>query len=128
MSKKKCVSLGLAAGLALFVLALGMFSLQGTPVVAQVSTETNCTNGLDDDKDGLIDCFDTDCKCEPPKGTPCSPGYWKNHLTVFNATCVQVTGWTCPELLTALTCKGSDATCKRSAAAAALNAISGCTE
>jgi hypothetical protein len=26
----------------------------------------NCTNGIDDDGDGLIDCEDTDCNCPPP--------------------------------------------------------------
>jgi hypothetical protein len=26
----------------------------------------NCTNGIDDDGDGLIDCDDTDCNCTPP--------------------------------------------------------------
>jgi hypothetical protein len=46
----------------------------------------------------------------------------------FNATCVQVSGWTCSELHTAITCKGSNASCRRQEAAAALNAVSGCTE
>jgi hypothetical protein len=69
-----------------------------------------------------------------PTGEPCSPGYWKNHLTEFYSVCTEA--WmesggafgSCGELLTALTCQGSDASCRRSAAAAALNAVSGCTE
>jgi hypothetical protein len=39
-----------------------------------------------------------------------------------------VPGWTCEELLAALTCRGSDASCRRHEAAAALNAVSGCVE
>jgi hypothetical protein len=69
-------------------------------------------------------------KCDG--GTPCSPGYWKNHPDEFATTCAAVDAvsdvWDCTNLYAAVTCKGSDATCKRSAAAAALNSINGCTE
>jgi hypothetical protein len=70
-------------------------------------------------------------KCDPkdPKcvtGTPCSPGYWKNHLDQFNLYCDAAGD--CDDLLEALTCKGSDSSCGRSAAAAALNEVSGCVE
>lgn len=34
-----------------------------TPLALLSQTVENCTNGLDDDNDGLIDCFDTDCTC-----------------------------------------------------------------
>jgi hypothetical protein len=69
-----------------------------------------------------------------PTGEPCSPGYWKNHLDHFYSVCSAAAALpgddftTCDELLTALTCQGSDASCGRSAAAAALNTVSGCTE
>ena len=70
-------------------------------------------------------------KCDPkdPKcgggGTPCSPGFWKNHEDLFEQFC----GADCEALWTALTCRGSDASCGRSAAAAALNeAAGGCFE
>jgi hypothetical protein len=69
-----------------------------------------------------------------PSGTPCSPGFWKNHPDEFNASCGAAAALpgdqftTCAELLTALTCKGSDASCGRSAAASALNTVSGCVE
>lgn len=33
------------------------------PLFLQGQTVEDCTNGLDDDGDGLIDCFDTDCTC-----------------------------------------------------------------
>ena len=33
-------------------------------------TETNCSNGIDDDGDGLIDCIDPDCLGNPACGTP----------------------------------------------------------
>ena len=68
-------------------------------------------------------------KCDT--GTPCSPGYWKNHVSDFNSTCDDVDGWTCQDLWTAITCKGSEAGCtgaRRQAAAAALNGVNGCTE
>jgi hypothetical protein len=70
----------------------------------------------------------------PPPGVGCSPGYWKNHLTEFNAACTaaaDVAGdrfATCDDLLTALTCKGSDASCGRNEAAGVLNGVTGCTE
>jgi hypothetical protein len=60
--------------------------------------------------------------------TPCSPGFWKSHEDAFATFCVLVPGWTCEELLTALTCQGSDAFCRRHEATNALNAVSGCTE
>jgi hypothetical protein len=69
-----------------------------------------------------------------PTGAPCSPGFWKNHLDQFNQFCGAAAALpgdqftTCEELLTALTCKGSDASCGRSAAAAAMNTVSACSE
>ena len=75
--------------------------------------------------------------CEPPPpppGTPCSPGYWKNHATAFNTYCAAAAALggdpftTCGQLMTALTCRGSDASCGRHLAAAALNSVSACTE
>lgn len=33
------------------------------PLVLYGQTVEDCNNGLDDDNDGLIDCFDTDCTC-----------------------------------------------------------------
>jgi hypothetical protein len=69
-------------------------------------------------------------KCDT--GTPCSPGWWKRHVSDFNSTCVNVDGWSCEDLWTAITCNGGPQTgCtgdRRQAAAAALNAESGCTE
>jgi hypothetical protein len=67
-------------------------------------------------------------KCDPkdPKcggGTPCSPGYWKNHPEHFYQVCGDATS--CATLWEAITCKGSDASCGRSAAAAVLNANAG---
>ena len=70
----------------------------------------------------------------PPPGVGCSPGYWKNHLTEFNASCADAAAIAgdrfddCGDLMTALTCKGSDASCGRNEAAGKLNEISGCTE
>ena len=67
--------------------------------------------------------------CQPPTGTPCSPGYWKNHQeTWVGIYCTDATAPSCGTLLTALTCRGSDASCGRSAAAAFLNSLTACTE
>jgi len=76
-------------------------------------------------------CDPKDPKCNPPppKGTPCSPGFYKKHLDFWvDVYCGDATDPSCGELLDALTCKGSDASCGRSAAAAFLNDVSGCTE
>lgn len=39
-------------------------ALLGRPVFAQISSETICNDGLDDDSDGTIDCNDTDCSAD----------------------------------------------------------------
>ena len=70
----------------------------------------------------------------PVEGIPCSPGYWKNHASEFASYCGAAAALpgdrftTCDQLLTALTCRGADATCGRSSAATALNTVSACTE
>ena len=77
-------------------------------------------------------CDPKDPKCEPPKVGNCSPGFYKKHLTFWvNIYCDNATGGfsaSCADLLRALTCKGGDALCGRSAAASYLNSVSGCTE
>lgn len=111
-------------------------SIAGLTGVAFAQTKGEiCDNGKDDDGDKLVDCDDPDCKCPPSDGVPCSPGFWKNHLDLFNQYCDAAAALpgdqftTCAQLWTALTCRGSDAGCGRSAAAAALNTASGgCTE
>lgn len=129
------------AALALFVVACS--SSPGTGVgpslvsggsLATIVGGEDCSNGKDDDGDKLIDCADPDCaaapECQkPPTGTGCSPGFFKNHQETWVGTCcTDATTPSCASLLTALTCKGSDASCGRSAAAAFLNACTGCTE
>ena len=119
-------------------LALSVCSLGLTYIaVAQTKGEI-CDNGTDDDGDKLVDCDDPDCKCEPPpppKEGNCSPGYWKNHPTEFNQACQAAADLeagdsfaSCSDILTALTCRGSDSSCKRSEAAALMNRVTGCTE
>ena len=64
---------------------------------------------------------------EPPPKTGCSPGFYKNHPEIWvGMGCGGATSDA--DLLTALTCKGADASCGRSAAAAILDACTGCTE
>lgn len=46
-----------------FLLA-GVFLFLNQTLFAQSTTE-NCTNGLDDDGDGYVDCYDQDCNCSP---------------------------------------------------------------
>ena len=71
-------------------------------------------------------------KCDPKTqkcDVPCSPGFYKNHLTYWvGIYCTDASVPSCGQLITALTCKGSDASCGRSAAAAYLNNLSGCVE
>jgi hypothetical protein len=73
-------------------------------------------------------------ECQPPTGTPCSPGYWKNHESAFNLFCDAAALLpgdpfaSCADLRTAITCKGSDASCGRHLASGALNTVSGCVE
>jgi hypothetical protein len=118
----------------LFAVGLGLVLLPVDTATAQKGEI--CDNKIDDDGDGLVDLDDPDCKTPPPPpGIPCSPGFWKNHLDEFNAFCGAATAvdlgdsfQTCDQLLTALTCKGSDASCLRSVAAALLNTVSGCEE
>ncbi len=41
------------------------FALHAEEAPAAPSTESNCTNGVDDDGDGLADCGDSDCALDP---------------------------------------------------------------
>lgn len=61
-------------------LALFLFFL--IPAFLTAQTTENCTNGLDDDGDGLIDCFDPECTCTGP----CDSFYY----TTCNAPCSYV--------------------------------------
>jgi hypothetical protein len=53
--------------------ALSAFFLILSSVYSFAQTTENCTNGVDDDKDGLVDCFDPDCTCQQP----CESFYYK---------------------------------------------------
>ena len=122
-----------------FALSLVVGWAAGTAVAQKTGGEI-CTDGLDNDGNKLIDCADPACATDPvckgtPVGTPCSPGYWKNHPNDFNAYCGAAVALsttdrfgTCDALYTALTCTGRDSTCGRSAAADLLNDVSGCVE
>lgn len=68
------------------------FALALSPSVAMADVEI-CNNKVDDDKDGAIDCQDTDCVetefCKEPPPPPkadadCSPGYYKNHVDTWD--------------------------------------------
>jgi hypothetical protein len=125
----------------LFALSLVLGLSAGTAM----AQETSCNDGIDNDGDKAIDCKDSDCTnsefCKtppPPNGTPCSPGFWKNHEDEFDAACGAAAALaaaqgitrldTCDELLAAVSCRGSDASCLRSLAASLLNTVSGCEE
>jgi hypothetical protein len=111
-----------------------LFAAMPNPAVSQEEKKEICDNGIDDDDDKLVDCADPDCKCEPTKKGDCSPGYWKNHVSEFNQYCQAAADLpgdsftTCADIWTAITCKGSNESCQRQAAASALNQVSGCTE
>lgn len=102
-------------------LVMAMFFVVGLPFVMFVDTAS-----------AQVDCKKNPEQC---KGTPCSPGFWKNHADAFNAWCDLAADQTadprldsCAELAAAVSCKGADATCLRSVAAALLNSVSGCQE
>jgi hypothetical protein len=121
-SPKLVAAMMLFAGAAL-VLGSQVFSVH---ISAQTKTEI-CDNKIDDDGDGAIDEADTDCK--KTGGIPCSPGYWKNHQSQWVGIYCDVAGApACADLLKALTCRGSDSSCGRSAAAEYLNGLTQCTE
>jgi hypothetical protein len=64
----------------------------------------------------------------PPEPGDCSPGFYKNHIDYWWGIYCDIGSGECSNLLTALICKGADATCGRSTAAAFLNSQSGCKE
>src|SRR5262245_31886572 len=64
----------------------------------------------------------------PPTGKDCSPGFYKNHIEYWWGIYCDIGSGECANLLTSLICKGSDASCGRSTAAAFLNSQSGCKE
>jgi hypothetical protein len=113
---------------ALVLLIGSVFTVFTVDTLAQVKVEI-CDNKIDDDGDLLVDLDDPDCKKTPPPGTGCSPGFYKNHQEDWvGICCTDTTTPSCSTLLTALTCNGSDASCGRSAAAAFLDACTGCSE
>ena len=142
----------LFAAAALFVVACT--SQTRSPVSPEATTlvaanlegaDGSCTDGKDNDGNKLIDCADPGCatdpacvKNPPPEGTPCSPGYWKNHQSAFSGACEAAANYdlsdqfgSCSDLWTAITCTGNQSGCtgaRRQAAAALLNTVSGCTE
>ena len=78
---------------------------------------------------------DPDPTPTPTPGTPCSPGFWKTHENDFKAFCQKAADLvttdkftSCQSLFNAIDCQGSNASCGRQAAAALLNAVSGCVE
>ncbi len=52
------------------------------PLLSFAQVVENCTNGIDDDGDGLIDCYDTDCTCTGQ----CDDFYY----TTCNADCYYI--------------------------------------
>jgi hypothetical protein len=130
LDKRKLIGV-VALCFALAFVLLGLFSPSVPQINAQTKTEI-CDNGIDDDGDKAVDCADTDCASSPScvkTGTGCSPGFYKNHPDIWVGICCGNEGQrTCESLMTALTCKGSDSSCGRSAAAAYLDACTGCSE
>jgi hypothetical protein len=61
---------------------LAVSALLLAPLWLSAQTTENCTNGIDDDGDGLIDCYDTDCTCTGQ----CDDFYY----TTCNADCYYI--------------------------------------
>jgi len=125
--KKKDMLFGVAVLFGMVALAMWFLTIQVTPVIAQSGKGEICDNKVDDDGDKLVDCEDSDCSkfCDGGEAG-CSPGYYKNHPEIWVGTCCE--GAECDAIMSALTCRGSDASCGRSDAAAFLDACTGCTE
>ena len=132
----------LAASIAMVSACSGAALNNPTGPSASVGAASAASAGASFTINPNCDLFPEDPICQPPPpppppppdGVPCSPGFWKNHLTQFNAYCSAAAALpgdqfsSCSQLMTALTCKGSDASCGRHDAAAALNSVSACTE
>lgn len=124
MKSSKLVALTLFLAALALVIGSQVYSVD---LSAQVKTPEICDNGKDDDGDGAIDGADSDCQKEP--GTGCSPGFYKNHLSFWQGQgCGDSAGLTDAQILERLECGGRDSTCGRSAAAALLDACTGCSE
>ena len=61
-------------------------------------------------------------KDPPPKGSECSPGYFKNHTNVWFGTCCDDSTAQCDDLLVALRARGSTGAALRGTAQDELNA------
>ena len=53
--------------LALVILAMGVgcWTEPVTPVWGYENNDQNCSDGFDNDQDGLVDCDDADCNSDP---------------------------------------------------------------
>lgn len=65
---------------------------QCVPTVGCQPAETNCTNGLDDDNDGDVDCADTDCSASCSGKTTFGGGAGNWHQCALNSS-GQVACW-----------------------------------
>jgi len=82
----------------------GSFAIK-TACACAPASETNCTNALDDDKDGLADCKDSDCagdaacqtaaNCMPD--TPLDCGYYSDYSTAKPDATNAITSYTCKD-------------------------------
>ena len=56
--------------------ATGTYTLTVSPATPSATTETDCSNGIDDDSDGYTDCNDADCEGSSVCGEPedCTDG------------------------------------------------------
>ena len=107
-----------------------------TAAVSASSAASGQTVGTDFSINPCDPATDPECPPPPPppEGQGCSPGYWKNHAGPFAAACQAAADLrddrfpTCASLYTAITCKGSNESCGRQAAASLLNEVSGCVE
>lgn len=66
----------------------GDLTLFGLTVFGEVTvgTETDCSNKIDDDRDGLIDCEDPDCAFDPACGEIICPDDPNDFLKAFGST------------------------------------------
>ncbi len=80
-----------SAGVTYYIVVDGAFFAEGThtieltcPDPTPVDTESNCTDGFDDDQDGLVDCQDGDCFGSDPS---CQPACVPDTVTLASLEC-----------------------------------------
>ena len=73
------------------VVGQAIFYLPLDPACPNSPETGRCTDGIDNDSDGFVDCYDNDCSSDPACGGGPSPydanGYWQTYVTGGSSDC-----------------------------------------